>query len=386
MRISRSDESLFTRWWFTVDRSLLVALFILVGVGLVFSLAASPAVADKKGYELFYFVERHAIFTLLGVPVMIVLSFLNAQQIRRMGLGLLVLSLILMVAALLIGPEINGAHRWIRFAGQSLQPSEFMKPGLVVITAWLLAEGHHRSDMPALPLALGLLGLVLSLLILQPDVGQSALIMLVWLAMFIVAGYSLMWGLGFIGAGGVAAIGAYLFLPHVRARITSFIDPERGDSYQIERALQSFREGGFFGRGPGEGTIKTILPDSHTDFIFSVIAEEYGIGACILLVMIFAFISLRALAHVRRSSDDFARLAVLGLALLFAVQTMINMAVNVGLMPAKGMPLPFISYGGSSFLGLSISMGFLLGMARRRVEIGGLKNTNILASSGAMGS
>ena len=386
MRISRSDESLFTRWWFSVDRSLLVALFILVGFGLVFSLAASPAVADKKGYELFYFVERHAFFTLLGVPIMIVLSFLTSHQIRRMGLLLLIISLVLMVAALFVGPEINGAHRWVGFAGQSLQPSEFMKPGLVVISAWLLAEGHRRTDMPALPLALGLLGLVLSLLILQPDVGQSALLMFVWLAMFIVAGYSLWWGLGFVVVGGLGAIGAYISLPHVRARITSFINPERGDSYQIERALQSFREGGFFGRGPGEGTIKAVLPDSHTDFIFSVIAEEYGIGACILLVMIFAFISLRALSHVRRSTDDFARLAVLGLALLFAVQTMINMAVNVGLMPAKGMPLPFISYGGSSFLGLSISMGFLLGMARRRVEIDGLKNTKILASSGAMGS
>ena len=386
MRISRSDESLFTRWWFSVDRSLLVALFILVGFGLVFSLAASPAVADKRGYELFYFVERHAFFTLLGVPIMIVLSFLTSHQIRRMGLALLIISLLLMVAALFIGPEINGAHRWVRFAGQSLQPSEFMKPGLVVISAWLLAEGHRRTDVPALPLALGLLGLVLSLLVLQPDVGQSALVMLVWLAMFIVAGYSLMWGLGFVVAGGFAGLGAYIFLPHVRARITSFIDPGRGDSYQIERALQSFREGGFFGRGPGEGMIKAQLPDSHTDFIFSVIAEEYGIGVCILLVLIFAFISLRSLAHVRRSSDDFARLVVLGLALLFAVQTMINMAVNVGLMPAKGMPLPFISYGGSSFLGLSITMGFLLAMARRRVEIDGLKNTKIMGSSGAMGT
>jgi len=385
MRISRSDESLLSRWWYSVDRSLIVALLILMGVGLVFSLAASPAVAEKKGFDLFYFVERHAVFTLLGIPVMLLLSFMRADQVRRYGLLLLAGALILMLVALMVGPEINGAHRWIRVAGQSLQPSEFMKPGFVVISAWLLSEGRIRSDVPAFPLAVLLLAMVLCLLVLQPDVGQSVLISTVWLAMFVVAGYSLVWGMGFLGIAAIGAVAATIFLPHVRARVMTFVDPGRGDSYQIERALQSFREGGFFGRGPGEGTIKSVLPDSHTDFIFSVIAEEYGIAACILLVIIFSFISLRSLAHVRRMPDPFCRLVVLGLALLFALQAIINMAVNVGLIPAKGMPLPFISYGGSSFLGLAITMGFLLAVARPIVKTGRLKNTKFMASVDIVG-
>ena len=385
MRISRSDGSLLATWWYSVDRSLIVALLILIGVGLVFSLAASPAVAGKKGLELFYFVERHAFFTLLGVPTLLILSFLSSQQVRRFGLILLLGSLILMLGALLFGPEINGAHRWIRMAGQSLQPSEFMKPGFVVISAWLLSEGRKRSDVPALLMAICLLGIVLSLLVAQPDVGQSVLISSVWLAMFVVAGYSLLWSLGFIVVALLGAIGAYIFLPHVRDRISSFVNPGRGDGYQIERALQSFREGGVFGRGPGEGTIKAQLPDSHTDFIFSVIAEEYGIIACILLVVIFGFISLRALAHVRRLEDPFSRLVVLGMALLFALQAIINMSVNVGVIPAKGMPLPFISYGGSSFLGLSITCGFLLAMARPSLQAARLKNTKFVASGDELG-
>lgn len=383
MKISRADESLLSRWWFSVDRSLLFAMLILVGAGLVFSLAASPAVAEKKGYELFHFVERHAVFTLAGVPLAIVLSFLNSAQIRRLALGILLASLALVVVALFFGPEIKGAHRWIRYSGHSLQPSEFVKPGFVVISAWLLSEGRVRSDMPGFPLAVFLLALTLVLFILQPDVGQSVLVATVWLAMFFVAGYSLLWGFGFLGLAALGGIGTYVFLPHVRDRISVFLDPARGDSYQMDRALQSFREGGFFGRGPGEGTIKTILPDSHTDFIFSVIAEEYGIAACLVLVLLFAFITLRALAHVRREPDGFKRIAILGLALLFALQAMINMGMNVGLIPAKGMPLPFISYGGSSFLGLSITMGFLLALAQRRVAVDRLKNTKILASVGA---
>ncbi len=383
MRISRSDESLLSRWWYSVDRLLLTALLILIGAGLVFSLAASPAVADKKGYDLFYFAERHAVFTLAGVPLMIILSFLSPEQIRRVALGVLVASLVLVVVALFFGPEINGAHRWVRLGKQSLQPSEFMKPGFIIISAWLLDEGRKRSDMPAFPMALALLSLTLFLLIIQPDLGQSILVALVWLGMFFIAVYSISWVIGLLALAGIGVACAYIFLPHVHDRINVFLDPTRGDSYQIDRALQSFREGGFFGRGPGEGTIKSILPDSHTDFIFSVIAEEYGIAACLVLVLLFAFISLRALAYVRREPDGFRRVAILGLALSFALQALINMGVNSGLVPTKGMPLPFISYGGSSFLGLSVTMGFLLALARRRVAVDRLKNTKILTSADA---
>jgi cell division protein FtsW len=280
----------------------------------------------------------------------------------------LVVSLVLMLVTLFVGTEVKGARRWINILGLSLQPSEFMKPAFVVIVAWLFAENARRADIPGNIFALILLVITVALLVAEPDFGQTMLIAVVWGAMFFMAGMPWLWiaGLGALAVAGIVA--AYATLPHVAGRIDRFISPQSGDTYQIDRALESILRGGWFGRGPGEGTVKRILPDAHTDFIFAVAAEEFGIVLCIGLVVIFAFVVFRGLSDSLRAGDPFARLASAGLVVLFGVQSVINMAVNLRLMPQKGMTLPFISYGGSSMIAVAFGMGLLLALTRRRPE------------------
>ena len=368
MKISRTDRSLVAEWWFTVDRVLLSVIFILAGTGLVLSLAASPAVALKKGLPAFHFVERHVIFSALGTLLMLAVSMMQPRQIRRLALIIFVSGLALMGAVLIGGEEINGARRWLRFAGLSIQPSEFVKPTFVVLAAWAFAEVQKQVDMPARTIALGIYLAFAGLLLMQPDVGQTFLISTIWATLFVLAGQPLVWIGVFAGIGLLGFLGAYATLDYVRLRVDRFLDPT-GDEYsQTARALQSFVEGGFFGRGPGEGTIKTALPDAHTDFIFAVIAEEYGAIACLGLVALIAIIVLRAYLRTFAETDPFARLAVAGLSLMFGLQAAINMGVNVGLLPAKGMTLPFISAGGSSLVATFLVMGFILGLTRRRPD------------------
>lgn len=373
MTISRADRSRLTDWWFTVDHVLLIAILGLIGTGLIFSLAASPAVALKKGLPAYHFVERHLFFSLIGAGIVAALSSLTPRETRRFALLLLAVSFVALIAVHLTGRELNGARRWLSLAGHSVQPSEFLKPAFVVVSAWLLAEARIRSDMPALPAALALFLAVTALLVMQPDVGQTLLLSLVWGALFFVSGQPLALAAAgvAIGVAGVAA--AYLTFPHVQFRVDRFFNPVPGDNSQIDRAMQSFAEGGFFGRGPGEGTIKTVLPDAHTDFIFAVIAEEYGAIACLGLVLLFGFIVVRALYRAGREPDPGIKLAIIGLALVFGLQALINMGVNVGLLPAKGITLPFLSAGGSSTLAVSVTLGMLLAMTRRRIDHKGFK-------------
>lgn len=369
MTLSRADRSRLTDWWFTVDRALLSAILILVAIGMVLSLAASPAVALKKGLSAYHFVERHIAFSALALMLMLTLSFLTPRETRRAALGLLVIAIVGLLAVHVLGREINGARRWLSIGGHSVQPSEFLKPAFVVISAWLLVEARKRPDMPALILAIGLFIPVAALLVLQPDVGQTFLIALVWGAMFIVSGQRLGRAAAVLALGAVGLVAAYLTFPHVTARVDRFLNPMPGDNSQIDRALQSFAQGGFFGRGPGEGTIKTVLPDAHTDFIFAVVAEEYGVLACLVLVFLYGFIVLRALYRAGRVRDPGVRLTIIGLALVFGLQALINMGVNAGLLPAKGITLPFLSAGGSSMLAVSVTLGMLLAMTRHRVEL-----------------
>jgi cell division protein FtsW len=272
----------------------------------------------------------------------------------------------LVVAALMFGVEVKGARRWIF----GVQPSEFVKPAFVILAAWAFSEGARRRDVPGNFLAVLLLPLTIVPLILQPDFGQTMLISIVWAALFFMAGLHWFWvaGIGGIGATGVML--AYQFVPHVRVRIERFIDPGNGpgasDTFQVDTAMESFISGGWFGKGPGEGTFKRVLPDSHTDFIFAVTGEEFGVIACLLIVSLFAFIVLRGLLGASRNEDSFCRFAAAGLIMLFGIQSSINMAVNLHLMPAKGMTLPFISYGGSSLISLALGMGFLLAVTRKR--------------------
>ena len=364
---SRTDRGLVSNWWWTVDRWFLAAFIILMVLGVVLSFAASPAVAERIGLENYHFVTRQIIFMLPAVCAMLAVSFLDQRQIRRLALLLLLGSLVLMVAALFFGIEVKGSRRWISFVGVSLQPSEFLKPAFVVICAWLFAEHARQPEIPGNLFAVILLGLVVVLLVAQPDLGQTMLILGTWGVMFFMAGMPWLW-ISLLGAaGGAGAVAAYSFFPHVAGRIDRFWTGE-GDNFQTEMGREAIIRGGWFGQGPGEGTIKRVLPDSHTDFIFSVAGEEFGIVVCILLVGLFGFIVLRGLLVALRESDDFTRFAVAGLVILFGLQSIINMGVNLQLMPAKGMTLPFISYGGSSLIAMAISMGMVLALTRKRPE------------------
>jgi len=375
MRLTRADKSVLSDWWFTVDRLMFFGLLLLMGAGLVLSLAASPPIAERFSLEPFYFVRRHAALLLPAVVIMFAASTLAPKQIRRASLIIFLTGTALMLLILILGPEVKGAKRWLQLGSFSLQPSEFVKPAFIVLTAWLFNESQKRKDVPGLQLAILLYAVFALLLILQPDFGQTLLVTLVWGALFYMAGINMVWivALGALGIAGL--VSAYFLLPHVASRIDRFLDPASGDTYQADRSLDSFLHGGWFGRGPGEGTVKDVLPDSHTDFIFAVAAEEYGLIACLILLTLFAFIVLRGLSKASQEPDGFIRHAVAGLIMLFGLQTLINMAVNVGLLPAKGMTLPFISYGGSSLLAMALTMGFALGLTRRRPMAGRLKHT-----------
>jgi len=368
MRISRTDRSLLAEWWFTVDRMLLTAILVLAGTGLVLSLAASPAVAIKKGLPAFHFVERHAAFSVIGALIMLAVSLMQPRQIRRLALIVFFIALAMMVAVLIGGEEINGARRWLRFAGFSLQPSELAKPAFVVLAAWAFAELQRQIEMPARSIAVALYLVFAVLLLMQPDVGQTLLISVIWATLFVLSGQPLIWAGVFALIGAVGLGTAYFTLDYVRLRVDRFLSPGVDEYSQTARALQSFVEGGFLGRGPGEGTIKTALPDAHTDFIFAVVAEEYGAIACLALVTLFAVIVLRAYFRTFSETDPFRRLAVSGLSLMFGLQAAINMAVNVGLLPAKGMTLPFISAGGSSLASVFLTTGMILALTRRRPD------------------
>ncbi|MGQ4273152.1 putative lipid II flippase FtsW [Terrihabitans sp. B22-R8] len=364
--ISRAERTRFGEWWWTIDKPLLFALSALMLGGIVLSLAASPAVAERLNLDLFHFVNRQVMFLLPAVFLMVGLSFLELRSVRRTALIAFTIFYPLMIATLFIGPEIKGAHRWIQIGPLGLQPSEFVKPAFIVLASWLFAEGAQRKDVPGHLMAIVLFAATIGIMILQPDFGQTMLISVVWGALFFLAGLRWIWmaGLGGLGVGGVFL--AYEALPHVRTRIAKFMDPDSGENFQSERAFDSFVSGGWLGKGPGEGTVKRILPDAHTDFIFAVTGEEFGIMFCLVLLSLFAFIVLRGLWLASEEEDPFTRLAICGLTMLFGLQSAINMAVNVQLMPAKGMTLPFISYGGSSLLSLALGMGMLLSLTRRR--------------------
>jgi cell division protein FtsW len=364
--VSRAERTYFGEWWWTVDRLLLAALGALMLGGIVLSLAASPPVATRIGLDPFHFVSRHVFYLVPAVLVLLGTSLLSPRHVRRIALLVFIVSTALIVATILFGAEVKGARRWIVLLGVNLQPSEFAKPAFVILVAWLLGESARRPEMPANTMALGLLLVLIALLVMQPDFGQTMLVGLVWGALFFMAGMRMIWVLGLGGAavGGLAA--AYFTIPHVERRIKRFLDPASGDTFQIDNAIESFMRGGWFGRGPGEGTVKRILPDSHADFVFAVAAEEFGIVLCLVLASLFAFIVIRALVHAMRNDEPFTRYAVAGLAMLFGLQSTINMAVNLHLIPAKGMTLPFISYGGSSMISLAYGMGMLLALTRDR--------------------
>ncbi|MBM3489664.1 MAG: putative lipid II flippase FtsW [Alphaproteobacteria bacterium] len=372
LSLARTDNSVIAHWWWTIDRWMLFALAALIALGSVLTMAASPAVAERIGLEPFHFARRQIGFLLPAVLLIFFISLLTPRSIRRLAaLGFLA-TLLLMVLTLVLGHETKGATRWLSLAGLSLQPSEFAKPFFVVVTAWMLAEQRRHDGLPGNAIAAALLMTMLGVLAAQPDFGMAALVASTFACQLFIAGLPYLFVAGLAGLGVVGAGAAYNLSAHVRSRIDRFLNPESGDGFQIEQAMQAFGSSGWFGRGPGDGIVKRTIPDAHTDFIFAVAAEEFGLVLCLVIVLLFAFIALRGLLRIVHEDRLFTMLAAGGLLAEFGLQAVVNIGVNLHLLPTKGMTLPFLSYGGSSLLALAIAMGMLLALTRRHQDPGDL--------------
>jgi len=366
---SRTDTSLLSNWWWTVDRWMLMTLALLISLGIILTFGASPAIAEKLGLDSFHFVNRQLFFLVISLCAMFAVSLLSPLWVRRLGVILFFVCIALLVLTYFIGPESKGARRWIRIGSFTLQASEFMKPAFIIVAAWMFSESRRTASFPGWKISIGCYLVIVTLLISQPDFGQTVLISVVWAAQFFMAGLSMIWVGGIIACAVVGVIMAYLFLPHVTSRIDRFLHPEGGDTYQIDTAINAFKSGGLFGRGPGEGAVKKSLPDAHTDFIFAVAGEEFGMILCLLIIALFAIIVIRGLINLLKETDLFIFLAVAGLLMQFGLQAFINLGVNLAVLPSKGMTLPFISYGGSSMLALSIGMGMVLALTRKHCQL-----------------
>jgi len=367
MMFARIDQRPVARWWWTVDRWTLGALLLLIGFGAIMSMAASPAVAERLGYAPLYFAERQLMVVPVALAVMFAVSLLPPRTIRRVAFVGFAIAFALVALTFVIGAEIKGARRWINLPGVSIQPSEFVKPTFAIVAAWLFAEQKEHPGFPGNLISIALFVAVVAMLVKQPDLGMAVVVSAVWFAQFFLAGLRLYWAAAGAVAGVIGLAGAYFWLPHVTSRINRFLDPAAGDSYQVNRSLEAFANGGLWGRGPGEGRVKDVLPDAHADFVFAVAGEEFGLLVCVLIVGVFAFIVLRGLSRLLQEGNLFVLLAATGLLIQFGLQAAINMASAVHLIPTKGMTLPFLSYGGSSMLALAFGMGMMLALTRRRL-------------------
>ncbi|HKU97318.1 MAG TPA: putative peptidoglycan glycosyltransferase FtsW [Vineibacter sp.] len=369
--VPRNDTSVVGRWWWTVDRWSLGAVLLIMAVGVMLTMAASPPAAERIGADSFHFVRRQLLFLPIALGVMLAISLAPPRMIRRLALVVFAIGLILLAGTMVVGTEIKGARRWISLPGfGTLQPSEFVKPSLAVISAWLFAQKKLNPRFPGFLLATVLFAAVLGMLMVQPDLGMSVVVAVVWAAQFFLAGLPLWLAIVGTGMAGVGLIGAYLSFSHVQTRIERFMNPDAGENYQVNTALEAFMNGGLFGRGPGEGTVKAQLPDAHTDFVMAVAGEEFGLIACLIVLLLFAFITLRSMSRIMNETSLFIMLAAAGLVIQFGLQAFINMASTVQLMPAKGMTLPFISYGGSSAVAMAVAVGMMLALTRERAGLG----------------
>ncbi len=366
---ARDRKTPIAEWWWTIDKQLLSALILLMAVGMLLSFAASPPVAERLGLNSWHFIIRHAVFDLVAIPVLIGTSLFTHRQARVVALLVLVGSVALLWLTLRVGVEVKGARRWISFAGNTIQPSEFVKPAFAVIGAWLFSEAMQGRGIFARGIATIAMVVIVAGLLLQPDIGQTALILSTWAALLFLSGISWFVIFGLAAAGVVLLFGAYYAFPHFASRIDAFLNPDGGgDTYQVEKALSSLLEGGWFGRGPGESLANKVIPDAHADYVFSAAAGEFGILFCLCLVALISFIVLRTLAAAQHQQSLYARLAVSTLAIQFGLQCAINLAVNLNLIPPKGMTLPFVSYGGTSTIAIAFGMGLMLALTRTRPE------------------
>ncbi len=362
---ARSDQSVLGRWWWTVDRLILAAVAALIGVGIVLIQAATPAVAVKHGLGNFYFVERHLIILVPSIAIMIGASLLPSRRLRWTAVALMAAFLPMLALTPFFGVEIKGAVRWIQLGFFSLQPSEFIKPPFAILSAWLFSRHCEKRGFPALWANVALYMAVMACLLSQPDIGMTFLVSMMWFGQFFLAGMPLVMVVVFLAVGAAGLLAAYYIFPHFAARMDGFIG-RGGDTYQADKAMEAFTNGGLLGAGPGEGTVKMSIPDAHADFVFAVAGEEMGLVGCLLIVGLFLFIVLRGLWRAHQENNLFILLATSGLLIEFGLQAAINLASTLRMIPPKGMTLPFISYGGSSLLSLSLGMGLLLALTRKR--------------------
>ncbi len=370
---SRRDNSILGRWWWTVDRWSFGVILMIMIIGVLLSFAASPPVADRLGIGGFFFVKRHMLMVFPALAVMIGASLLMPRHIRRLAVLVYFAGLVLMVATILTGMEVKGAKRWINLGGFSLQASEFVKPVLAVISAWMMSEKLRNPTFPGISMSFLFMSMYVFLLILQPDFGMTIVTVATWGCQLFVAGIPLFWMAFVAGTGLIGALGAYMFLPHVTRRVDQFLDPSSGDPkhdlYQITQSLEAFKNGGFFGRGPGEGIVKKHIPDAHADFVFAVAGEEFGVLVCLLIVALFGFVVIRSYLRVVNEQSLFVMLATAGIAFQFGMQSLVNMASTLHIIPTKGMTMPFVSYGGSSMLALGLGMGIVMALTRKRYGV-----------------
>ena len=362
-------EAVLSRWWRTLDKSVLTAVLILFSIGLLLGLASSPPLAEKNGLAPFHYVYRQAIFGSLALFVMVVFSMLSSKAIRRLGVIGFLLCFVALGLLPFFGTDFGkGAVRWYGLGFASLQPSEFLKPGFIVTVAWLISASGQINGAPGRLWSFIITMLVVALLIIQPDFGQACLILFGWGIVYFVAGASFILlvalALMVLAAGSIA----YSHSEHFAKRIDGFLSPDIDPRTQLGYATNAIQEGGFFGVGVGEGQVKWSLPDAHTDFIISVAAEEYGLLLVVLIILLFTWIVLASLIRLLRETDAFNRLAGSGLVAMFGIQAIINVGVAVRLLPAKGMTLPFVSYGGSSIIAMGITVGMLLALTRVRPQ------------------
>jgi cell division protein FtsW len=364
---ARSDRSPIGVWWWTVDRWMLGVVALLIAVGVVIAFAASPAAAARMNIgDPFHFAVRQCVFAVGAAVTLVVVSMLDVKTIRRSAFFIWLIAIAIMVALPFLGHNAKGATRWIEFGGFTLQPSEFMKPALIILVAWMFSEGQKGQGVPGVSIAFGLYFVSIALLLIQPDIGQTVLITVAFGAAFWMAGVPISWVMG-LGAAAIAGLSSTYFLfPHVASRVDRFLSPDKADTHQVDAAKVAQAAGGLFGRGPGEGVLKRAIPDAHTDFAASVGAEEFGLVFLLLVVALFAIVVVRGLYRAMKLSDPFEQVAAAGLFVLVGQQAIINVAVNLDMIPTKGMTLPFISYGGSSMLAMGLTLGMALALTRRR--------------------
>ena len=364
---ARSDRSPVGMWWWTIDRWMLGVTALLIAIGVALSFASSPAAAMRMNIgDPFHFAVRQCVFGAGAAVILLIVSMLEVRDVRRAAFFIWLASIAVMVALPLFGHNAKGATRWLEVGGFTLQPSEFMKPALVILVAWMFAEGQKGQGVPGVSIAFGIYAISIALLLVQPDVGQSVLITVAFGAAFWMAGVPISWVM-LLGVAAIAGLSSTYFLfPHVAARVHKFISPDGADTHQVDRAAEAIRAGGFLGRGPGEGVMKRHVPDLHTDFVYSVGAEEYGLLFSLLLIVLFALLVTRGLYRAMKLNDPFEQVAAAGLFVLVGQQAIINVAVNLNMIPTKGMTLPFISYGGSSMIAMGLTLGMALALTRRR--------------------